>query len=230
MTKPPAPHPKSTTAKRKAKTGRKAHVKLTPEDRLFVDEWFRNGFNATAAARTIFPMTKHPHQAGHARMKKPAVIDEIARRMSEMQDRADLETAEMIRLYENIARADITDVVKWFNAEEIVEEEESGKKVTILKGVVFTKPSDELPRSITCAIAEVWQTRDGIRVKMHDRNEALKRLEAFRELPSSVQRHEHTGPGGGPIPHEVTKVERVVVDPANSNGPGVPAAPRTGAV
>lgn len=228
MTLPAAPHPKAKPPGRrsKAKTGRKPHTKLTPEDLLFCDEYMRNGFNSAAAVRNLFPHVGNEHQAGHRRLNKPAVAAEIERRMAEAQKAGDLETAEMIKLYEAIARADITDVVRWANVEEI---QEDGKTV-VLKGVVFTKPSEELPRHVTCAIAEVWQGPNGIRVKMHDRNEALRRLEAFRELPSAVSRVEVTGRDGGPIEHEVTKVERVVVDPANTNRPGLPAASRTGKV
>jgi hypothetical protein len=37
---------------------------------------------------------------------------------------------------------------------------------------------------------------------------------------------EHSGPGGGPIEHNVTRIERVIVDnPPDRNSAGLPAAP-----
>ena len=42
-----------------------------------------------------------------------------------------------------------------------------------------------------------------------------------RIVGKAVARQEHSGPGGGEI---VTRIERVIVDPANTDGAGIPAA------
>jgi hypothetical protein len=63
------------------------------------------------------------------------------------------------------------------------------------------------------------------------------RIRAFELLGKHLgmfkEQHEHSGPGGGPIPFQ--RIKRVIVDPAasgsgNSNGEGVPAAAPTGPV
>jgi phage terminase small subunit len=57
--------------------------------------------------------------------------------------------------------------------------------------------SAEIDDDTAAAIAEVSQTRDGIRIKFHDKLGALEKI--GKHLGMLVDRHEHTGKNGGPI-------------------------------
>jgi hypothetical protein len=71
----------------------------------------------------------------------------------------------------------------------------------VASGVVTVKPSADLTAEQAAAIAEVQDvaTANGrtVRVKLANKLEALKAL--ARYLGMFVEKHEHAGPGGGPI-------------------------------
>jgi phage terminase small subunit len=57
--------------------------------------------------------------------------------------------------------------------------------------------SAEIDDDTAAAIAEVAQTRDGIKIKFHDKLGALEKI--GKHLGMFVDRHEHSGKDGGPI-------------------------------
>lgn len=75
----------------------------------------------------------------------------------------------------------------------IVEDE----TIEVLESAVLLVPSDELDEDTAAAISEVSQTKDGIKIKFHDKKGALDSL--TRMMGGFVEKVEHSGPGGGPI-------------------------------
>ena len=85
----------------------------------------------------------------------------------------------------------------------------------------------EIPDHVAAVIASVERTRYGVKVTREPKVPALALRARIRKLV--IDRHEHTGPGGGPIEHAVTfylpEPRRVIVAempalPAPTNGGG----------
>lgn len=74
----------------------------------------------------------------------------------------------------------------------------------------FVKPvnRDDLTPEARAAVSEVALTKDGFRIKMHDKNAALEKLGRF--LKMFTDKHEHTGKDGAPLAPGV-----ILVLPAN---------------
>ena len=105
------------------------------------------------------------HRANALRMR---TFEEVDRRISELVERsATLTNISVERIAQELARigfSDVTDVVSFTN-----------KRVTL-------KPSAELDRDVTAAIAEVQQTKDGVKLKFHDKRAALTDLAKYKAM------------------------------------------------
>jgi phage terminase small subunit len=103
------------------------------------------------------------------------------------------------RVLEELAKigfVDIRKVVRW--GEGLAVPDGAGE-VRIANGVAMVG-SQELDNETAAAIAEVAQTRDGIRVKFHDKRAAL--VDIGKHLGMFKERVEMTGKDGGPIRSE----------------------------
>ncbi len=69
--------------------------------------------------------------------------------------------------------------------------------VRIKDGKLQVVDSDELDNIEAAAIAEVYETKKGLRIKFHSKVEALDKLAKILGL--YVEKHEHTGKDGEPI-------------------------------
>ncbi|VTT96552.1 terminase small subunit : Terminase small subunit OS=Gemmatimonadetes bacterium KBS708 GN=J421_4674 PE=4 SV=1: Terminase_2 [Gemmataceae bacterium] len=74
-------------------------------------------------------------------------------------------------------------------------------------GAVFAKDTRRLSPAALALYAGVKQTKDGFEVKVHDQAAALANV--ARHLGMFVERHEHTGAGGGPVQHEHSLTSRI---------------------
>ena len=92
-----------------------------------------------------------------------------------------------------VGYSDIRKAVRW--GEEIAIKDAEGNEA-ISNGVAMLD-SAEIDDDTAAAIAEVAQTRDGIKIKFHDKLGALEKI--GKHLGMFVDRHEHSGKDGGPI-------------------------------
>ena len=97
--------------------------------------------------------------------------------------------------------------------------------------ILDASPIAELPeeeqRELLAVIKSVSPTKYGPRVEMFSPLDAASQLRALNGL-DAPKRMELTGADGGPM--QIARVERVIVDPADSDRSGVPAAAGAGAV
>ena len=97
--------------------------------------------------------------------------------------------------------------------------------------ILDASPIAELPedeqRELLAVVKSVSPTKYGPRVEMFSPLEAASQLRALNGL-DAPKRMELTGADGGPM--QIARVERVIVDPADSNRSGVPAIIGIGAV
>jgi phage terminase small subunit len=104
-----------------------------------------------------------------------------------------------------IGFADIRKAVKWGDAVAVFDE---AGNVQISNGVALVG-SDQVDDATAGAIAEVSQTKDGLKIKMHDKRGAL--VDIGRHLGMFKDKVEVTGKDGGSIQTEAT----VIILPSN---------------
>lgn len=104
-----------------------------------------------------------------------------------------------------IGFSDIRKAIRWKSS--LVEEEDNpeGGDVLVVKTIVTNNvelvSSDEIDDETAAAIAEVSQNASGgIKIKMYDKKGAL--VDIGKHLGMFVEKHEHSGPDGGPIQTE----------------------------
>lgn len=105
------------------------------------------------------------HKANAHRLR---TFEDVDRRISELVERsATLTNISVERIALELARigfSDVTDVVSFTNKR------------------VILKPSAELDSDVTAAIAEVQQTKDGVKLKFHDKRGALTDLAKYKAM------------------------------------------------
>jgi phage terminase small subunit len=112
------------------------------------------------------------------------------------------------RVVEELAKigfSDIRKIVEWSGSEVADEQDgadgEGGEPKLIVRAANIVKliSSDVVDNDTAAAISEISQTREGaLKVKLHDKLSALEKL--GKHLGMFKEQHEHSGPGGGPIP------------------------------
>lgn len=149
----------------------KARDALSDVQARFVDEFLIDLDPGAAAERAGYANAS----TGRELLKKPwirAAVDEaIAARRARVQVDQDAVIQELAK----IGFANITDVMRWGEVQREIDMPEAGEgsKLVIKESAVMLMPSDMIPANVAAAIAEVSETKDGVRVKMHDKRAAL---------------------------------------------------------
>ena len=156
-------------------------------------------------------------KANDSIMKRVAEI--LSTREERMHRKFEVTKEQIVAELAKIGFADIRKAVKWGHRE-------TGPSATNPDQMTFANdvalmPSSEIDNSTAGAIAEISETVNGIKIKLHDKRAAL--VDMGRHLGMFKEVHEHSGPDGGPIP--IARIERVIVDPADTDRKGVPPAP-----
>lgn len=104
-----------------------------------------------------------------------------------------------------IGFADIRKAIKWQGTLVTEEDNPDGGDVLVIKNVITNNvqliSSEEIDDDTAGAIAEISQnSTGGIKIKLHDKKGAL--VDIGKHLGMFVEKHEHSGPGGGPIQTE----------------------------
>ncbi|SEN87352.1 phage terminase small subunit [Paracoccus alcaliphilus] len=137
-------------------------------------------FNGAKAAIEAGYSEKRAKVQAHELMAMPHVQAEVARLTAAKSERSDIEADEIVETLAHIVRADIRDVMEW-GLEEV--EDDEGLPVTMPNGEALMRPfvrpvaSQDLPRRLSCAVAEVSMTDKGsFKIKMHDKGAAIDKL------------------------------------------------------
>lgn len=104
-----------------------------------------------------------------------------------------------------IGFADIRKAVKWHGHLQTEEDNPDGGDVLVIRNIVSNHvhlvDSDDLDDDTAAAISQISQNATGgVTLKMHDKKGAL--VDIGKHLGMFVERHEHSGPDGGPIQTE----------------------------
>lgn len=181
---------------------------LNPAQRRFVDE-YAISHNATRAAITAGYSQKTARSQG-ARLLANANISKALRKLLDKRAKKLEITQEMVLAeLAKIGFSDIRKAVTWGNTElRVVDpgDEESPPRTAPYHGLTL-KASDEIDDDTAASISEVSEGRDGLKVKFHDKAQAL--LNIGRHLGMFKDKTELTGPDGGPL--EFTAITRRIV-------------------
>jgi len=182
---------------------------LTTKQKLFIESYLSNGFNATEAARRAgYKGNEHTlSSVGYENLRKP----EIAAVVSERINEAAMSANEVMARLSAIARGKVTDFEDESGNFDLNKAKRAGKdgllkklkrKRTLKRVDVRSEGEDEAETLETSLIFEE------VEFEMYSAHEALRDLGKFHKL--FVDKHEHSGPDGSAIP--ISIIEAVKPD------------------
>lgn len=179
---------------------------LNDKDAVFVQEYLIDldpkraalaaGFSATMAASKAYQWVSNGKIKPRVYAAIRAAMDKRAARTEITQDRVLKELAKL-------GFADLGNVIKWGTREVSIGYDDEGRKLSPadfgdavvvhkeMAAFVDAIDSDDLPEDVRAGISEVALTKDGLRIKMHDKKGALETI--GRHLGMFKERIEHSG-------------------------------------
>ena len=181
----------------------KGRKKLTPRQEKFIEEYLKLD-NATQAAINAGYSAKTARKIAAENLTKPVIEAKIQRRRQELAKNT-ITPEWVLERYKEIAGANMKVYSRWG------------------PGGVTLKDSDELTEEEAAAVSEVSQATSkygsNVKFKLHDKVKALDSI--AKTLGMFVEKHEHSGGGGGPI-------ELVFVSEKETENPANPATSDSG--
>lgn len=162
--------------------------RLTAKQRCFVDEYLVD-LNSTQAAIRSGYSARTADRIGPELLGKTWVAEAIAAKMAAREKRTEITQDKVLRELAKIGFADIRNAVRWGNTEIRIPDEEGAEPVAY-HGLEL-KASAEIDDDTAAAIAEVSQTKDGLKVKFHDKRAAL--VDIGKHLGMFIEKVEHSG-------------------------------------
>ncbi len=151
-----------------------AHKKLPPRQFLFVQEYV-SSLNATQSALKAGYSTKTAYSQGQRLLKKVEVQESIQEYKERAAKRSQVTVDRIVEEYRRIAFANTPDGIK------------------VIGGWVYITDTDDLTPEQQAAIAEIHQTKDGVRIKFHDKTKALDSLGKHLGMFTDKVQVEHVG-------------------------------------
>lgn len=174
--------------------------KLTPKQKKFVREYFKNSFNATKAAIAAGYSQKTAYRIGFENLRKPHILKFIQEAQKQVDDKDIMTATEILKELSIIGRSDIRDFID----------------IDPDTGVIKAKGFDQMPDGVSKALESISEDRaikenndgssvtvyDKIKFKMHSKIDALDKLGKFRglwkdkdpredDIPDSMHIHFH---------------------------------------
>jgi len=175
---------------------------LTAKRARFVDEYLID-LNATQAAIRAGYSAKTAGQIGDELLKKPEIIAALQSAMKARSVRTEITQDRVIAELAKIGFADIRKAVRW--GEGIVVRNEFGTPEVV--NDVALIGSEQIDDDTAAAIAEICQTAQGVKIKLHDKRAAL--IDIGRHIGMFRDKIELTGKDGEPLQ------QTIVILPSN---------------
>ena len=150
---------------------------LSAKQQAFVSEYLKD-LNATKAAIRAGYSPKTAHAQGSDLLRKPEISAAIQEGQQDAAARNEVTVDRIVQEYARIAFADVTDYVN------------------VIGGEAVVKDTIGMTKDQTAAIAEISQTKDGVRIKLYDRGKGLDAL--GKHLGMFVERFKDETPDGPP--------------------------------
>lgn len=165
---------------------------LTAKRVRFVDEYLID-LNATQAAIRAGYSAKTAGQIGDELLKKPEIVAALQSAMQARSNRTEITQDRVIAELAKIGFADIRKAVRWGDG--IVVRNEFGTPEVV--NDVALIGSEQIDDDTAAAIAEICQTAQGVKIKLHDKRAAL--IDIGKHLGLFVEKREVTGKDGSPL-------------------------------
>ncbi|KAE9633727.1 terminase small subunit [Defluviitalea raffinosedens] len=157
-------------------------MKLTPKQKLFVDEYLVD-LNATRAYKEVYKNVKNDETAavnGNRLLRNAKVKEYLEKRMKDREKRTEINQDKVLQELANIAFSNGSDFVKIVEKtfmDPVYDEEgnRTGEKPITYKTVEILSTAD-IPKNKLSAIAGIKQGANGIEIKLNDKVKALELL------------------------------------------------------
>lgn len=181
---------------------------MTPKQQQFVAEYLID-LNATQAAIRAGYSERTAGSQAHDLLKKPEIQAAIVEAQTERAKRTEITADKVLKELAKVGFGNLSDVTDWGVKEVAIGFNEDGKRLrpeeigeaSVVQYVdapfVIPVNREDLPPEIRAAVSEVAITRDGFKIKMHDKVGALTQI--GRHLGMFTDKQEHSGPNGGAI-------------------------------
>ena len=190
--------PEKKGATKKEKVAHKKEVQpvidnddLTEQQKLFC-LYYLQSFNATKAYQQAYGCDYNSARSNSIRLiAKDSIKIELKRLKAELQQDIFLDVKDLIREYAKQAFADITDFVEFSSTEhKLYEYDDSGEKQEVLNeftGELETYKSSQVALKSSAEvdgtlIQEVKKGKDGVSVKLYDKQKAMAELMKYIEI------------------------------------------------
>ncbi|WP_374187446.1 terminase small subunit [Priestia aryabhattai] len=158
---------------------------LTDKQRLFCLYYVKT-FNQTMAAIKAGYSPERAHVTGSELVRNRKVADEIRRIKQETAYEVFVEAKDVLSKWVKIAFSDITDFLTFGRKDVEVGQDENGDPITAEVNYVDFKDSHMIDGTL---ISEVKQGRDGVSIKLLDKEKALDKLSMYFDLfPDTFKR------------------------------------------
>lgn len=178
-------------------------MSLTAKQSRFVAEYLIDLNGTQAAVRAGYSPKTANEQAARL-LANVSVQSALQAAMTRREIRTEITQDKVLRELAKIGFSDIRKAVKWGDSVAVLNED-SGEMV-MTHGLALLA-SDAIDDETASAIAEVSESKQGLKVKFHDKRAAL--VDIGKHLGMFTDKVELTGKNGGPI---ATKAERDLTD------------------
>lgn len=137
--------------------------KITSKQWRFIVEYPVDMDGAKAAIRAGFSK-RTARQIAYILLAKPHIKAEVAKQVKKMMNRAEIKSWMVLKETAHIAFSNIANLASW-----------DTKTVNL-------KDSKTLAPEITASVSEISETKHGVKIKMHDKNAALRLLYDYLHL------------------------------------------------
>lgn len=203
---------------------------LTDRQQRFVEEYLVDLCGAAAARRAGYGLAA-PHKQANRLMQMPKIREAIDQRMKDRAERLEITQDWVVEQWRRIVEADPRELVQYVRVpceecwpEGVVPgpDEDAEPNPDCMhchgngKGRIMVADTRDMSENARALFAGVQVGKDGIRVNMHSKEQALANL--ARHLGMFPSKVEMTGPNGGPIQSvnmskdEFTEVARQLID------------------
>lgn len=166
-------------------------MKLTPKQKLFVDEYLVD-LNATRAYKVAGYSVKSDNAAaveGHKLLRNPKIEIYLKERMNDREKRTEITQDKVLKELAKIGFADIKDFLEYRTAKTVVTHDEDGEPVIDYQQIIDVIDSKDVDTSV---IQEVSIGKDGtFKFKLYDKQKAL--VDIGKHLGMFVDKVEHSG-------------------------------------
>ena len=149
---------------------------LTDKQEMFCLEYLKDFNNTQAAIRAGYSKSTASAQ-GSRLLRNVKVQKRLTELKTKRMERVGIEADRVLEEIERLAFADVTDVINVIEKEYDIKDADgnlTGEKGTFK--TIEVNSTQELPKRVTAAISEIGMTKDGIKIKMHNKSDNLDKL------------------------------------------------------